>query len=85
MPRRTNSVPRYCKHKASGQAVVKIQGRTYYLGKWKSKASRGEYDRLVGDWIAGGQQSPAAQNDLTCVELVAGYAQMVPQPRIAHG
>ena len=50
MPRLIHSVPRYRLHRASGQAVVTIDGRDHYLGVWKSTASKIEYDRLVGEW-----------------------------------
>ena len=52
MPKLVDSVPKYRLHRASGQAVVTIQGRDFYLGPWKSKASRVEYDRLIGEWLA---------------------------------
>ena len=49
MPRLTRSVPKYQRHKASGQAVVTIEGRDHYLGPWPSML---EYDRLIGQWLA---------------------------------
>jgi len=49
MPRSSNFVPKYCRHKASGQAVVTIAGRDHYLGPWRSQSSRHEYDRLIGE------------------------------------
>ncbi|MEM9367354.1 MAG: site-specific integrase [Planctomycetota bacterium] len=52
MPRLTRRVPSYRHHKASGQAVVKIDGREIYLGEFDSKASRDKYDQLVGQLIA---------------------------------
>ena len=36
-------MPKYRRHKPSGQAVVTLSGRDHYLGPWKSKASRAEY------------------------------------------
>ena len=36
MPKR--NIPNYRLHKASGQAVVELDGRTFYLGKHGSKA-----------------------------------------------
>ena len=47
-------VPSYRRHKPSGQAVVTLNGRDIYLGKWDTKASRTEYDRLIGEWLAVG-------------------------------
>jgi hypothetical protein len=59
MPRFTKgAVPKYRKHKASGQAIVTIAGRGYYLGPYKSKASLVEYDRLITEWLAAGRPSP---------------------------
>ena len=40
MPRTTDHVPKYSRHKGSGQAVVTIRGRDQYLGPYGSKASR---------------------------------------------
>jgi hypothetical protein len=48
MNRRT---PSYCHHKATGQAVVRIDGKDRYLGKYGSQESRQEYDRLIAEWL----------------------------------
>jgi hypothetical protein len=45
MPRLTNSVPKYRRHKQSGQAIVTLNGRDYLLGPWRTKASKANYDR----------------------------------------
>lgn len=34
MPRPRRKVPAYCLHKVSGQAVVRIDGRGHYLGRY---------------------------------------------------
>jgi len=60
MPRLTSATPKYRHHKASGQAVVTICGRDHYLGPYKSKASRLEYDRLIGEWLAAGRPAVRA-------------------------
>lgn len=73
MPRLVNAVPRYCRHKGTNQAVVTLNGHDFYLGKWNTRASRREYDRLIGEWIAGGRQFRSPTHDLTVVELVAQY------------
>jgi len=72
MPRLTHQNPAYRHHKGSGQAVVSIGGRDHYLGSWKSRASRTEYDRLVSEWLANGRQ-PKHTSDLTVVELLNQY------------
>ena len=58
MPRLSQSVPKYRKHKASGQAIVTLNGRDIYLGPWRSKISRLEYDRRISEWLAGGRNQP---------------------------
>jgi hypothetical protein len=75
MPRLTNSVPKYRKHRASGQAIVTIAGRDHYLGLWRSKASKAEYERLVGEWLASGRPTHATPSttDLTVSELIAKF------------
>lgn len=38
----SSPLPGYRRHKPSGQAVVTLSGRDFYLGPWKSKASIAE-------------------------------------------
>ena len=47
MPRLTKAVPKYQKHRASGQAVVRLNGQDFYLGPHGTKASKIEYGRLT--------------------------------------
>lgn len=68
--------PKYRKHKASQQATVTLDGRDFYLGPYGSKASRLEYDRLVGEWIQNGRRlPPRANSGLSIVELTDAYWQ----------
>ena len=60
-------VPAYRRHKPSGQAVVTLCGKDHYLGRWNTKASRSEYDRLIGEWLAAGRMIP--QPDDRAVDL----------------
>jgi integrase len=75
MPRLIQSVPKYQKHRASGQAVVTINSRDYYLGPHGTKASKLEYDRLVSEWLSSGRSSSfgAPERGYTVVEMVADY------------
>ena len=74
MPKLKNSVPKYRKHKASGQAVVTIAGNDRYLGKYGTKPSKMLYDRLVGEWLATGREAPPPDPEaLTVTELLARY------------
>ncbi|MDA7977191.1 MAG: hypothetical protein MPJ50_00310 [Pirellulales bacterium] len=74
MPKLKNRVPKYSRHKASGQAVVTIAGKDIYLGRYGSAASRREYDRLIGEWLQRDRrpvcETPAGT---TIVEVVAAY------------
>lgn len=81
MPRLSNGrIPKYRKHRASGQAVCTIGGRDHYLGPHGSKASRVEYDRLTGQWLAAGrpaQWPPPAEYEITVAELLVRYLTFV--------
>ena len=67
--------PSYRRHKPSGRAVVTIDGRDFYLGTHGTKASRDEYDRLVGEWLTHGRQMPGGEKSLTINELILAYWQ----------
>lgn len=73
MPTLTKSNPKYRKHRASGQAIVTIDGKDYYLGPHGTKASRAEYDRLIAEWLAGGRRLAAPESDVTIVEMLAAF------------
>jgi integrase len=45
-------LPKYRLHKASGQALVQINGQRIYLGVYGSETSRQEYRRLIAEWLA---------------------------------
>ncbi len=67
--------PSYCHHKGSGQAVVRIDGKDHYLGKYGTEESRREYDRLIAEWLAAGQRLPEAKtgHGLSVSELILAY------------
>ena len=66
--------PKYRKHRRSGQAIVTLDGKDFYLGPHGTKTSKAEYDRLVGEWLTNGRrlpvQGPAA---LSVSELIEAY------------
>ena len=69
---RTRS-PAYRLHKPSGQAVVTLDGRDFYLGRHGAPESRAEYDRLIAEWLANGRSLPNRKDesaDLTVSELI---------------
>lgn len=74
MPTLKNRVPSYRLHKASGKAVVTLDGRDHYLGLYGSPESRQAYDRLTGEWLANGRRSPGLpEQQLTVEELMAAF------------
>lgn len=77
MPRLVQSVPKYRKHRASGQAIVEINCRRHYLGPHGSKASKIEYDRLITEWLSSGRSTSFGVPDqlLAIVELIVAYLQ----------
>ena len=73
MPLLVHRTPQYRKH-ACGQAIVTIDGRDLYLGKYGSPTSRHEYDRVVGEWLHNGRRRPTpASTDITINELIAAF------------
>ena len=50
-------IPRMSHHRASGQAVVRLNGRDCYLGPWGSQTATREYDGLIAEWLATGRQA----------------------------
>lgn len=75
MPRLSNRVPSYRLHKSSGQAVVTLTGKSFYLGTFGTPASRAEYDRLVAEWVAGRRIAPPIERgpELTISELIEAF------------
>jgi integrase len=69
--------PSYRLHKPSGQAVVTLDGRDIYLGRYNSPESRAEYDRLIAEWLSNGRRLPGPTSgsgtDLTVNEMLLAY------------
>ena len=63
MPKLLHQLPSYRHHKASGQALVTLSGRDFYLGPWCSAESEREYQRLASAWLASGGNLPANRYD----------------------
>src|SRR5262245_46088401 len=94
---RAPKVPSYRLHKPTGQAVVRLNGRDHYLGKYRSEASRSEYDRLIAEWLSTGQRVTAATSqvngtklngqhvDLTLDELILDYWKHVERYYVKNG
>src|SRR5262245_54011894 len=70
------AIPSYRRHRASGQAVVTLNGVDHYLGPWNSPQSKAEYDRITQEWLARGRRLPdrsKESGELLTKELVHGY------------
>ena len=75
MPRLSKALPKYRKHKATGRAIVTLSGTDHYLGPHGTKASKLEYDRLIGEWLANGRRMPTVsiETPISILELCAEY------------
>ena len=49
---RSQKVPSYSLHKASGRAVVRLSGKDHYLGQYGSVESHDSYNRIIAEWLA---------------------------------
>jgi integrase len=62
----------YRLHRGSGQAVVTLKGKTYYLGRFGSPESQEKFHRLMAESLV----SPTfgiKKNELTVAQLVVAY------------
>ena len=67
-------IPSYRLHKPSGRAVVTLDGHDFYLGPYGSQQSRAEYERLVGEWLAGGRSLAQTRRFVqTVTEVISPY------------
>jgi hypothetical protein len=78
MPARIVRIPKRRLHKPSGQAVVTLDGRDFYLGRYDTEDGRAEYKRLVAEWLSTGRQEVSTSesfgsSDLTFNELILAY------------
>lgn len=81
MSRNSKKVPSYCLHKASGRAVVKLNGRDHYLGPFGSDESHEAYQRLIAAWRVNAQQAALLAQDpkfpLSVAQVVNSYREFV--------
>jgi len=72
-PSPSSRTPSYRWHKPTNQAVVTRNGRDYYLGRYGSKESKAQYDRLIAEWLACGRWLPGADRGLSMNEVRVAY------------
>jgi len=75
MPKLVHRLPKYRKHKASGQAVVTINGQDHYLGRWQYAGSKAEHKRLIGEYLAHGCVIQDLSEATTVSEVILAYLQ----------
>jgi hypothetical protein len=63
MPRLIHCQPRLCNDKNSNQAVVRVDGKKLYLGRWDSPEARKNYDRIIGEWLSNGRSLTSANGN----------------------
>ena len=75
MPRLAGAIPKYRKHKASGQAFVELNGRRHYLGPYGVRVSYQVYDRLISEWLQNGRLGKSTETGglLLVLELIVAY------------
>jgi integrase len=69
-------VPSYRHHKGTGQAVVVIRRKSFYLGRYGTPESRQKYERIIGQYLAAGRDVPlksAPRAALSIRQLSAAY------------
>ena len=70
---KSTRVPSLRRHKPSGRAVVTINGKDYYLGRYGSQEAKAEYQRLLAEYLSGGLRPASLPSDLTVNELALEY------------
>jgi len=70
-------LPKYCLHKATNRAFIRIGGKTYYLGKYGSESSRREYDRIIAEFVANGRQPFQNPDEILIENLVLRFLDYV--------
>ncbi len=79
-PTRPRRIPSYRLHKPTGLAVVRLDGRDYYLGSHGTPGSHEKYRRLISEWLANGGQIHVDRrahgvvgDDITINELLVSF------------
>lgn len=67
--------PKYCKQRLRDLAYVTLGGQRFYLGKYGTRASKREYDRLIEEWLANGRRVQPLNAGISVAELCLAYWQ----------
>tara|TARA_R110002049_G_scaffold305056_1_gene500975 strand:+ start:9914 stop:10165 length:252 start_codon:yes stop_codon:yes gene_type:complete len=74
--KRKGATPSYRLHRASGNAVVTVDGRDHYLGKYDTPESLEKYARLIAERAVTGEVTTDRDPDdgaITVVEVLAKF------------
>ena len=66
-------LPKYCRHKSTNRAYVRIKGKTFYLGKYGTQASRREYDRVIAEFVTNGRQAFQYPDEVLIEQLIIRF------------
>src|SRR5215470_5316389 len=75
--------PAYQRHKASGQAKVRIKGRDHYLGPWGTPESHERYRDLIAELLA--RNCDTSRYTLTIDDLALLYLEHAKQHYVKNG
>ncbi len=75
MPAKSAFVPKYCLHRPSGRAYVRIHGKVIYVGDYGTAESKAEYGRLVAECAVNPVCIPvrSSATAVSVVELIEAY------------
>jgi len=72
MPR-SSLVPKYCLHRPSGRAYVRLFGKVVYCGQYGTAESKREYGRLIAEHAVSPLPRPSTPGEITVTEVCAAY------------
>ncbi len=87
-------IPSYRHYKPKNLAVVRLDGRDHYLGRYGSPESRERYDRLIAQWLLAkrqpasrpkGVQGPHGDCQATVNELLLAFLRHATQRYVKNG
>jgi integrase len=90
MSNRRRRIPKYRHYQPKDLAVVRIDGRDFYLGKYDSPKSWEKYHRLLAEWMAKASENrPARQGSsgpsLAIKELMLAYLRFAATYYVKNG
>jgi hypothetical protein len=94
MPRKPSRPPKYRHYKPKDLAVVRIDGRDHYPGKYGSPESHERYDRLIAEWLLSRQTKQGANRSAaslapatppTVNELILAFMQHAERRYVKNG